>query len=103
LTFYNNSDRVLVLRVRKGNIKFLIKNHKSVGGKHNNQYHGSYVRIFKILEADSLGFVQEYWDESFEPLVTTNDWILELNEVPDSDKLDKILALKNVAEYENNA
>jgi hypothetical protein len=28
---------------------------------------------------------------------------LELNGVPESDKLDKILALKNVVEYENNA
>ena len=84
-------------------MRLLIKNHKSVGGKHTNQYHGSYTKIFNILEADSLGFVDVYWEESFEPLVSTNDWILELNGVPESDKLDKILALKNVAEYENNA
>lgn len=84
-------------------MRLLIKNHKSVGGKHTNQYHGSYTKIFNILEADSLGFVDVYWEESFEPLASTNDWILELNEVPESDKLDKILALKNVAEYENNA
>jgi hypothetical protein len=89
--------------VRKENIKFLIKNHKTIGGNHNNQYHGSYTKIFNILESDSIGLVDVYWEESFEPLVTTNDWILELNEVPESDKLDKILALKNVAEYENNA
>jgi len=84
-------------------MKFLIKNHKSVGGKHNNQYHGSYTKIFNILDADSLGFVEVYWEESFESLVNTNDWILELNEVPESDKLDKILALKNVEEPENSA
>jgi len=84
-------------------MRLLIKNHKSVGGKHNNQYHGAYTKIFNILEADSLGFVDVYWEESFEPLVSTNDWILELNGVPESDKLDKILALKNVVEYENNA
>jgi hypothetical protein len=81
-------------------MKFLIKNHKSVGGKHNNQYHGSYVKIFKILEADSLGFVQEYWDESFLRINTEkNDWILELNTEPDGNKLEKILELKNVEEY----
>ena len=84
-------------------MRLLIKNHKSVGGKHNNQYHGSYTKIFNILEADSLGFVDVYWEESFEPLVNTNDWILELNEVPESDKLDKILALKNVEDPENSA
>ena len=84
-------------------MKFLIKNHKSVGGKHNNQYHGSYTKIFNILDADSLGFVEVYWEESFESLVNTNDWSLELNEVPESDKLDKILALKNVEEPENSA
>ena len=84
-------------------MKFLIKNHKSVGGRHNNQYHGAYTKIFNILEADSLGFVDVYWEESFEPLVSTNNWILELNGVPESDKLDKILALKNVVDYENNA
>ena len=81
-------------------MKFLIKNHKSVGGKHNNQYHGSYVKIFKILEADSLGFVQEYWDESFLRINTEkNDWVLELNTEPDGNKLEKILELKNVEEF----
>ena len=57
-------------------------------------------KIFKILEADSLGFVQEYWDESFLRINTeTNDWVLELNTDPDGNKLEKILALKNVEEY----
>ena len=81
-------------------MKFLIKNHKSVGGKHNNQYHGSYVKIFKILEADSLGFVHEYYEVSFVRISTeNNDWMLELNTEPDGNKLEKILALKNVEEY----
>ena len=81
-------------------MKFLIKNHKSVGGKHNNQYHGSYTKIFNILEADSLGFVQEYYEESFVRFSEdNNDWILELNTEPDGDKLEKILALKNIEEF----
>lgn len=80
-------------------MKLLIKNHKPRTARYNNQYHGSYVRIFKILEADSLGFVQEYWDESFEPITGTKNWILELNTEPDGNKLEKILELKNVEEY----
>ena len=81
-------------------MKFLIKNHKSVGGKHNNQYHGSYVKIFKILEADSLGFVQEYYVVSFVTMTTeNNDWMLKLNTEPDGNKLEKILELKNVEEF----
>ena len=81
-------------------MKLLIRNHKPRTGRYNNQYHGSYVKIFKILEADSLGFVQEYWDESFQRINTeTNDWVLELNTEPDGNKLEKILELKNVEEY----
>jgi hypothetical protein len=81
-------------------MKFLIKNHKSVGGKHNNQYHGSYSKIFNILEADSLGFVQEYYEESFVRISTeNNDWVLKLNTEPDGNKLEKILALKNIEEF----
>ena len=81
-------------------MKLLIRNHKPRTARYNNQYHGSYVKIFKILEADSLGFVQEYWDESFLRINTEkNDWILELNTEPDGNKLEKILALKNVEEY----
>jgi len=81
-------------------MKLIIRNHKPRAGKHNNQYHGSYTKIFNILEADSLGFVQEYWDESFLRINTEkNDWVLELNTEPDGNKLEKILALKNVEEY----
>jgi hypothetical protein len=81
-------------------MKFLIKNHKSVGGKHNNQYHGSYVKIFNILEADSLGFVQEYYEVSFVRISTeNNDWMLKLNTEPTGNKLEKILELKNVEEF----
>jgi len=80
-------------------MKLLIKNHKPRTVRYNNQYHGSYVRIFKILEADSLGFVQEYWDESFEPITGTKNWILELNTEPDGNKLEKILELRNVEEF----
>ena len=78
-------------------MRLLIKNHKSVGGKHNNQYHGSYTKIFNILEADSLGFVDVYWEESFEPLVKTKVCILEFNVVQESFKFYKILALKHCA------
>jgi len=81
-------------------MKLLIRNHNPRTGRYNNQYHGSYVKIFKILEADSLGFVQEYWDESFQRINTeTNDWVLELNTEPDGNKLEKILEIKNVEEY----
>jgi len=81
-------------------MKFLIKNHKSVGGKHNNQYHGAYSKIFNILEADSLGFVQEYFEESFVRISTeNNDWVLKLNTEPVGNKLEKILELKNVEEF----
>ena len=81
-------------------MKLIIRNHKPRAGKHNNQYHGSYTKIFNILEADSLGFVQEYWDESFLRINTEkNDWVLELNTEPDGNKLEKILQLKNVEEY----
>jgi hypothetical protein len=81
-------------------MKLIIRNHKPRAGKHNNQYHGSYTKIFTILEADSLGFVQEYYEESFVRFSEdNNDWILELNTEPDGDKLEKILALKNVEEY----
>ena len=81
-------------------MKLLLRNHKANGGKYNNENHGKLLKIFKILEADSLGFVQEYWDESFLRINTEkNDWILELNTEPDGNKLEKILALKNVEEY----
>ena len=81
-------------------MKLIIRNHKPRAGKHNNQYHGSYTKIFNILDADSLGFVQEYYEESFIRFSEdNNDWMLELNTEPDGNKLEKILALKNVEEY----
>ena len=80
-------------------MKLLIRNHKPRTGRYNNQYHGAYVKIFKILEADSLGFVQEYWEESFEPITGTKNWILELNTEPDGNKLEKILELRNVEQF----
>jgi opacity protein-like surface antigen len=81
-------------------MKLIIRNHKPRAGKHNNQYHGSYTKIFNILDADSLGFVQEYYEESFIRFSEdNNDWVLELNTEPDGNKLEKILALKNVEEY----
>ena len=81
-------------------MKLIIRNHKPRAGKHNNQYHGSYTKIFNILNADSLGFVQEYYEESFIRFSEdNNDWMLELNTEPDGNKLEKILALNNVEEY----
>jgi len=81
-------------------MKLIIRNHKPRAGKHNNQYHGSYTKIFNILDADSLGFVQEYYEESFIRFSEdNNDWMLELNTEPDGNKLEKILALNNVEEY----
>ena len=81
-------------------MKLIIRNQKLKAGRHNNQYHGSYTKIFNILDADSLGFVQEYYEESFVRISTeNNDWMLKLNTEPDGNKLEKILALKNVEEY----
>jgi hypothetical protein len=81
-------------------MKLIIRNHKPTTGKHNNQYHGSYTKIFKILEADSLGFVQEYYEVSFVRISTeNNDWMLKLNTEPTGNKLEKILELKNVEEF----
>ena len=81
-------------------MKLIIRNHKPRTGRYNNQYHGSYTKIFNILEADSLGFVQEYYEESFVRFSEdNNDWMLKLNTEPDGNKLEKILALKNVEEF----
>ena len=81
-------------------MKLIIRNHKPRTGRYNNQYHGSYSKIFNILEADSLGFVQEYYEVSFVRISTeNNDWMLKLNTEPDGNKLEKILALKNVEEF----
>tara|TARA_E500000081_G_scaffold34279_1_gene38098 strand:+ start:298 stop:546 length:249 start_codon:yes stop_codon:yes gene_type:complete len=80
-------------------MKLIIRNHKPKAGKYNNENHGKLLKIFKILEADSLGFVQEYWSETFEPIPNTKDWLLELNTEPEWHKLEKILALKNVEEF----
>ncbi len=76
---------------------FLIKNHKSRAGRYQNEYHGSYSKIFKILDEDSLGFTGEtYWEESFENIKGTNDWILKINVEPEPNKLEKILKIRNV-------
>ena len=84
---------------RQGSSSFslLIRNHKSRAGRHQNQYHGAYSKIFKILEEDSLGFTGDtYWEESFEKIKGTSDWILEINEEPEPNKLEKILKIRNV-------
>ena len=81
-------------------IQLIIRHPKPPARKHNPPHHAADTKSFKILEADSLGFVQEYWDESFLRMNTEkNDWMLELNTEPDGNKLEKILALKNVEEY----
>lgn len=78
-------------------MKLLIKNHKDCASKYNNQFHGSYTRIFKILEKDSLGFIQEFWEESFEKIEGTQNWILEIGgDHIDSHVLENILKIKNV-------
>jgi hypothetical protein len=82
-------------------MKFLLKNHKAKAGRYQNEYHGAYSKIFKILEAGELGFVQVYWEESFKPVKGTNDWVLEINTEPEPSKLEKILNIKNVTELNN--
>jgi hypothetical protein len=80
-------------------MKLLIKNHKDRHGKYDNQFHGSYVRIFQILEKDSLGFFQQWWEESFTKIEGTQNWILEIGgESIEYHQLEKILKLKNVEE-----
>lgn len=75
-------------------MKLILKNHKARAGRYDNQFHGAYTNIFRILEEGSLGFVQEFYEESF--VQDGNDWILELNDRPDLNILDEILAIKNV-------
>lgn len=79
-------------------MKFLLKNHKAKAGRYQNECHGAYNKIFNILEAGELGFVQVYWEESFEPVKGTKDWVLEINTEPEPHKLEKILNIKNVTE-----
>ena len=80
-------------------MKLLIKNHKDFTARYNNQFHGAYTRIFKILEKDSLGFVQEFWEESFVKIEGTQNWILEIGGGSiDSHVLEEILKIKNVEE-----
>lgn len=79
---------------------FKIRNHSPKAGKWNNENHGRLLKIFRILEADSLGFVQVYWSEKFEMLPNGKDWYLELNEEPEGDMIDKILSLNGVEECE---
>ena len=74
----------------------LIKNHKARAGRYQNEYHGAYSKIFKILEEESLGFVETYWEESFKPVKGTNDWVLVINEEPQPNQLEKILRIRNV-------
>ena len=81
-------------------MKFLIRNHKDRTSRYDNQYHGAYTRIFNILKKGSLGFVEEFWEESFTKIDGTQDWILEVGGgSPDAHKLEEILNIKNVEEY----
>ena len=81
-------------------MKLLIRNHKDRSPRYNNQYHGAYTRIFDILEKGSLGFVEEFWEESFTKIEGSQDWILEVGgDIPDAHKLEEILNIKNVEEY----
>lgn len=79
--------------------KLLLKRHKATGGRHQNECHGKYLKIFKILERDSLGFVQVYWDESFTE-IAKDTFVLELNTEPEPHQLEEILSLKNVELFE---
>lgn len=75
-------------------MELILKDHKSKGGRYDNQFHSAYTKIFKILESNNLGFVQEFWEESF--VQDGNDWVLELNDRPDLNQIEKILAIRNV-------
>ena len=83
-------------------MKFLLSNPKAKAGRYQNECHGAYNKIFKILEAGNLGWVQVYWEESFIPVNGTNDWLLEINTEPEPHKLEKILNIKNVTEYKED-
>lgn len=59
-----------------------------------NQYKGSYARIFKILNEDRI-FTEAYeTDES--PGLIENDYYLEIKHDPDPTQLERIIKLKNV-------
>jgi hypothetical protein len=80
--------------------KFLIRNHADFTARHNNQFHGKYTKIFKILTRGSLGFVEQFWEESFTKIEGTQDWILEVGgDTPDGDQVEEILNLKDVEDY----
>lgn len=75
-------------------MRLILRNHRARQGRYDNQFHGAYTNIFRILEEGSLGFVQEFYEESF--VQDGNDWILELNDRPDLNQIDEILAIRNV-------
>ena len=84
------------------NTKFLIKNHADSTARSNNQFHGRYTKIFKILTRDSLGFVEQFWEESFTKIEGTQDWVLEIGgDTPEWNQLEEILSLKNVTLKKN--
>ena len=84
-------------RESSSSFSFLIRNHKPRAGRYQNEYHGAYSKIFKILDEGSLGFTGEtYWEESFENIKGTNDWVLKINVEPEPNKLEKILKIRNV-------
>lgn len=84
-------------REASSSFSFLIRNHKSRAGRYQNEYHGAYNKIFKVLDEDSLGFTGDtYWEESFENVKGTNDWVLKINTEPEPNKLEKILKIRNV-------
>ena len=75
-------------------MRLILRNHRARQGRYDNQFHGAYTNIFRILEEGSLGFVQEFYEESF--VQDGNDWILELNDRPDLNQIEEILAIRNV-------
>lgn len=92
-------------------MKLRINNHKHENPhpkQQANQFHGLYSRIFKIINRDSLGFVEANFEDGFEiiPGTTTgkgsskkSDWILTIGgDSIDSHVWEEIISLKNVEE-----
>ena len=78
------------------NNTFLLRNHKAQASRYQNEFHGAYNKIFKILDEGQLGFVEIYWEESFKREKNTDNWILKINVEPEPNKLQEILSIKNV-------
>jgi hypothetical protein len=63
--------------------------------KEDKKYAGSYAKIFRILNGDSI-FCEVYYESDESKGFENGNYTLEINEDIEPHKLDLILAIKNV-------